>query len=392
MDLQIYLLKGIGLNNTKKLSLLSSQMDNEIAEDVGCPKIHQKRIKDIYITNAILPNGRQIPLLKTLLTSVCESNCNYCPFRSGRDFRRATLKPDEMARLFASLYQSGIIKGIFLSSGLTGGSISTQDKLIDTVEILRYKYHFHGYIHLKIMPGADYEQVFRSLQLADRVSVNLEAPNTDRLVLLSPKKNFNQDLIKILEWIYKIRKNHSPHNAWNHRWPSSTTQFVVGPAGESDHELLSSSDNMLSNYNLGRIYFRAFNPSPDTPFENHSPTPPIREHRLYQAFYLIRDYSFSHDELVYDDFKNLSSSIDPKTHWARKYLIENPIEINSASRKMLIRIPGIGPKNLTKILSIRKNHKFTDFSQLNKLGINTKRAAPYLLINGKNFNHQLELF
>jgi predicted DNA-binding helix-hairpin-helix protein len=366
-------------------------MDNELAEDIGCPKIQQKRIDDIYITNAILPNGRHIPLLKTLLTSVCENNCYYCPFRSGRDFRRATLKPDEMARLFFSLYKAGIIKGIFLSSGLTGGGIRTQDKLIDTVEILRHKYQFRGYIHLKIMPGAEYEQVFRSLQIADRVSVNLEAPNTDRLNILAPNKNFNQELIKLLEWIHTIRNNNSPHKTWNRRWPSSTTQFVVGPAGESDHELLSTSKNMLFNYNLGRIYFRAFNPSPNTPLENHAPTPPVREHRLYQALHLIRDYSFSHNELVYDKTNNLSTTIDPKTHWAKIYLQENPVEINTASRRVLLRIPGIGPKSLSKILSTRKIHKINDISELYKLGINTKRAAPFLLINGKKCNFQLSL-
>jgi len=353
-------------NISRKLSLLSSQMDNELAEDVGCSKIQYKQIDDIYITNAVLPNGRQIPLLKTLLTSVCERNCNYCPFRSGRDFRRATLKPHEMARLFYSLYKAGIIKGIFLSSGLTGGGIRTQDKLIDTVEILRLKYHFQGYIHLKIMPGAEYDQVYRSLQLADRVSVNLEAPNPKRLNILAPKKDYNQELIRLLEWIDTIRKNHSPFKSWNQRWPSSTTQFVVGPAGESDHELLSTTHDLVMKYNLGRIYFRAFNPSPDTPFENLNPTPPIREHRLYQAFYLIRDYSFSHHELVFDPSNNLSTSIDPKTHWAKTHLSGNPIEINTAPKRLLLRIPGIGPRSLCKIQSARKFHKFNDISELGK--------------------------
>ena len=149
---------------------------------------------------------------------------------------------------------------------------------------------------------------------------------------------------------------------------------------------------MLSNFNLGRIYYRAFNPLPDTPFENYAPTPPIREHRLYQAFYLMRDYSFSYDELVYDDTKNLPTSIDPKTLWARKYLKENPVEINQASRRSLLRIPGIGPKSISKIVATRNIHKINDISELYKLGINTRRAAPYLLINGKKCNHQPELF
>jgi len=377
---------------TQKLSLLSSQMDYELAEDIGCDKMLDKRINDIYITNAVLPNGRQIPLLKTLLSSVCERNCNYCPFRAGRDFRRATLIPDEMAKIFYNLYKAGIIKGIFLSSGLTGGGIRTQEKLLDTVEILRQNYRFTGYIHLKIMPGAEFAQVLRSLQLADRVSVNLEAPNSKWLNILAPKKKFNDELVTLLQWIDSIRKTHSPMMAWNNRWPSSTTQFVVGAAGESDHELLSTTGKMLNKFNLRRIYFRAFTPTPGTPFENHAPTPPIREHRLYQAFYLIRDYSFSYNELVYDHTNNLSSSIDPKTEWAKFNLKEKPVEINTASRSSLLRIPGIGPKSLAIILSARKTHKFADLSELNKLGINTRRAAPYLLLNGKKCDHQLMLF
>src|SRR5512139_2039927 len=161
-----------------RLKLLSSHMELEPAEDAGCPA-GVKKDHDPFLHQAALPNGKKITLLKTLLTSACERNCYYCPFRAGRDFRRATFKPDELASTFIALHQAGITQGIFLSSGIIRGGLRTQDQLIDTATILRQKYHFPGYIHLKIMPGAERDQVERSMQLADRVSINLEAPNTD---------------------------------------------------------------------------------------------------------------------------------------------------------------------------------------------------------------------
>lgn len=176
----------------QRLSDLSAMMHLEPAEEVGCTRVasssaETKVVKNTpyFVSHAILPNGKNISLLKTLLTSACERNCYYCPFRVGRDFRRATLRPDEMARAFMALHRSGIVEGIFLSSGIAGGSIYTQDKLLATAEILRFNQNFRGYIHLKLMPGAEKAQVERAMQLADRLSLNLEAPNAARWVRLS---------------------------------------------------------------------------------------------------------------------------------------------------------------------------------------------------------------
>ena len=179
-----------------RLKMLTSQMHLEPAEDTGCPQILQRHQDDIYVSQAQLPNGQRISLLKTLLTNACERNCYYCPFRAGRDFRRATFKPEEMAHTFMAIHRTGIAEGIFLSSGVIRGGITTQDRLLDTADILRNRLHYRGYLHLKIMPGAERDQVLRAMQLADRVSVNLEAPNTHRLSLLAPRKQFLEELLQ----------------------------------------------------------------------------------------------------------------------------------------------------------------------------------------------------
>ena len=282
------------MDDIVRLKALSEQMSFEPAEDrsaVGTPYLD--RIVNcpdaVFVHPAILPNGQRIKLLKTLLTSACERDCFYCPFRAGRDFRRATFQPEEFARLFVMLAQKGIAEGVFLSSGMTGGGIRTQDNLIDTAEIMRHKLGFNGYIHLKIMPGVERAQVERSMQLADRVSINLEAPNDDRLSKLAPHKQFTNELLQPLKWVEEIRRTQPKYKGWKGHWPSSVTQFVVGGAGESDLELLTTTDYLYHHLGLRRAYFSPFDPISNTPLENQPPTPIIREHRLYQASFLLRD-------------------------------------------------------------------------------------------------------
>lgn len=364
------------------LKLLTSQMHLEPAEDVGCERLAPQRADELHVGSAVMPNGQRIKLLKTLLTSACERNCFYCPFRAGRDFRRATFKPDEMAQAFMSLYRAGAAEGIFLSSGVIQGGLTTEDKLIDTADILRHKYQFRGYLHLKIMPGAEKAQVERAMQLADRVSINLEAPNTKRLELLAPRKQFMEELLQPLRWVDEIRRTQPAHLGWKGRWPSSVTQFVVGAVGENDLELLTTSNYLYRQLSLRRTYFSAFNPIADTPLENQPATLPIREARLYEASFLLRDYGFDLEELPFDPSGNLPHHIDPKAAWAVQNLSERPIELNRASRQELLRIPGIGPKNAAIILNARRQNKLQDLSDLTKLGIHARRAAPYILLDG----------
>lgn len=385
------------MNAIARLKVLSEQMSFEPAEErnstgtlyldktENCPDA-------IFIHPAVLPNGQRIKLLKTLLTSACERDCYYCSFRAGRDFRRATFQPEEFARLFTMLTQKGITEGIFLSSGVAGGGIRTQDKLLDTAEILRHKLGFTGYIHLKIMPGAERAQVERTMQLANRVSINLEAPSTERLACLAPQKQFMEELLQPLKWIDEIRRTQPAYLGWQGRWPSSVTQFVAGGAGESDLELLSSSQYLYRHLGLKRTYYSRFNPVSDTPMENQSPTPPIREHRLYQASFLLRDYGFEVEELPFEMDGMLPVQYDPKLAWAEKNLAEQPVEINRANRHMLLRIPGIGPKGADNILRTRQSGRIRDVTSLRKLGIHSERAAPFLLFDGKVASYQPFLF
>ncbi len=380
------------MSEVSRLQLLSQQLHLEHAEDVGCLQISRRKSDEIYVSRAVLPDGSHISLLKTLLTSVCERDCNYCPFRAGRDFKRASFQPDEFAKIFMYMHESGKVDGIFLSSGIAGGGGITQDRLLDTAAIMRRKYKYKGYLHLKIMPGADRDQVEQAMLLSDRISINLEAPNSKRLSLLAPNKNFYEELIKPIRWANEIRKNKSPESAWKGKWPSTVTQFVVGGADESDVELLSITEDLHRQMGLARAYYSAFNPVPDTPLENRPPTPLIRQTRLYQASYLIRDYGYSMEELPFEQFGNLPVNIDPKLALAQKLFINNPIEINDAPKELLLRIPGIGPKGVISILKARRSQKLRYLSSLTKLGIQARKAAPFILLDGKRPTYQKNLF
>lgn len=368
------------------LKLLAAQTsfeaDGEPSSSPAPACFSPKERDQAFVHPAQLPNGKKILLLKTLLTSACERDCFYCPFRAGRDFRRATFKPDEFAGLFAKLSAAKMAEGTFLSSGVAGGGVRTQDQLLATAEILRKKYQYRGYIHLKIMPGAEKDQVFRAMQLADRVSVNLEAPNTERLAKLAPHKMFFEELLQPLKWVEEFRKTVPAYKFWNGRYPSTVTQFVAGGADESDLELLIATNWLNKNVRLKRAYYSAFRPIENTPLENKPATDPLREHRLYQASFLLRDYGFDLEDLPFTKESNLPLGADPKKAWAEINLAGNPIEINKADKRDLIRVPGIGPKGAIAILNARRISQLRDLSSLRKLGINIERAAPYLLLNG----------
>lgn len=381
------------MDSIGRLKLLTNQMHLEPAEDAATPVCFlPKQQRETFIHPAQLPNGRSIKLLKTLLTSACERDCYYCPFRAGRDFRRATFTPEDFATLFNKLHRAEIAEGIFLSSGIAGGGTRSQDKLLDTADILRRKLDFRGYIHLKLMPGAEKEQVFRAMQLADRVSVNLEAPNRERLFRLAPHKQFIDELLQPLKWVDEIRRTMPANKGWGGRWPSTVTQFVVGGSDESDLELLTTTQWLQRNVHLGRAYFSAFSPILDTPLENKEPTNPLREHRLYQASYLLRDYGFDLEELAFAEDKNLPLASDPKLAWAQINLAEQPVEINHAEKQALLRVPGIGPICAGRIIQARRHKTLSDLSMLKKLGVSPKRAGPFILLNGKRVSTQMVMF
>ena len=352
----------------------------------------ERKKSSLGIHQAALPGGGRMALLKTMLTSACERNCFYCPFRAGRNYRRATFKPDEMAQVFTQIAASGAANGLFLSSGVAGGGVRTQDRLLDTVDILRAKHQFQGYVHLKLMPGVERDQVRRAMQLSDRVSINLEAPTTARLQRLAPQKVFLEELLQPLKWVDEIRRSEAPRGTFRGRWPSVVTQFVVGAVGEDDLEILTASSYLIRQLKLARVYYSAFSPVPQTPLEEQPAENPWREHRLYQASFLLRDYGFDLEDLPFTPTGRLPLEVDPKLGWAAANLTAQPVELNQADRQTLLRVPGIGPKSADTILQARRRGRLQELRDLQQLGINANRAAPYILLNGRAPNHQPRLF
>jgi predicted DNA-binding helix-hairpin-helix protein len=280
-----------------------------------------------------------------------------------------------------------LVEGLFLSSGIVGGGNKAMDPMLETVDILRRQYEYRGYIHLKIMPGVEEAQIEQAARLADRLSINLEGANESRLLRLAPKKDFWQELLPPLYWVHRNQSNWGP---WRKR-PSLTTQFVVGPAGESDRELLTTASTLYQKAGLARAYYSPFNPIQGTALENAPKTPLMREHRLYQADWLLRFYGFNLTDLPFDPQGHLPLEQDPKWLWAQTHLSYRPIELNRASRTELLRVPGIGPKTAEVIISARRLGRLNDLQQLKQLGVQTGRAAPFILLEGRRVEHQLPL-
>ena len=339
-----------------------------------------------WIYPAVMPDGKRIALLKVLMTNVCEKNCAYCVNRVGNDVERTVFNPDELARIFDQMARVKLVEGMFLSSGICGGARRSMDRMLATVEIVRQRYEFEGYVHLKLLPGATRAQVERAGQVADRVSVNLEAPNMKRLSQIAPNKG-RDEVLDPMRWASEFIKKGEG------RWAPAgqTTQFVVGAADESDKEILTTTSYLYEKLDLHRAYFSAFQPVRGTPLEEKAHTPAWREHRLYQCDFLFRQYSFGFDELVFDEEGDLPREADPKMMWARAHPECFPIEVNRASRNDLLRVPGIGPRSAARIVRARAGAKFTALSDLRKAGAVSQRAAPFVLLAGKRPPYQLGL-
>jgi predicted DNA-binding helix-hairpin-helix protein len=347
------------------------------AQDLAPPSIPPGDLRH-YVTHVIAKGGRRMPVMKVLQTSACEKNCFYCPFRAGRNFRREAVEPEELARLFDQMWRQRLVEGLFLSSGIIG-TRRTQDRMLATVELVRRKYGFPGYIHLKLLPNAEPAQIERAVQLADRVSVNLEAPNPERLARLAPKKDFGTGLLETLRQAARyIRAGEGRYVR-----AGQTTQFVVGAAGESDREILNTSQMLYDEIGLARAYYSAFSPVPDTPLESQPPASPLREHRLYQSDFLLRRYGFRMDELIFDEQGHLPLHTDPKTAWAEAHRELFPLELNRAPRELLLRVPGIGPRGARRLLDARRRGTLRSLSDLERLGIASEKAAPYVLLAGR---------
>jgi len=238
------------------------------------------------------------------------------------------------------------------------------------------------------MPGIEYDQLYRLMQLADRVSVNLEGPTQERLDALAPKKDFQRELLSMLQLAEQIRRTH-PYE----KLAGTVTQFVVGAVGDTDQELLSLSNRLYRHYGLTRAYYSGFSPVIQTPFENLPATDPLREHRLYQASFLLRDYGWKVEDLPFLSDGNMFLDMDPKRAWAERHLRDAPVEIMTASREQLLRVPGIGPFGANAILRARRLGRLTDLSHLRQLNIRApEQVAQYILLDGHRPATQMNLF
>ncbi len=350
--------------------------------------LHSQARDDLaqWLYPAALPNGRHVALLKVLQSNMCENNCLYCGMRRARNVERCQFSPDELAAAFQQLAQRGVAEGLFLSSAVCGDAARTQERMIATVELVRLKYGFRGYVHLKLLPGCESAAIERAMQLADRVSVNLEAPNVERLRKLSGDKQFDHDLMQPMRDYSDVRAHNPDTQA------DLTTQFVVGPAGESDLEILTTTERLHRDFGLTRAYFSAFNPVQGTPLENLAPTPLLRQNRLYQSDYLLRFYGFTVQDLTFDDVGNLCTDKDPKMAWAIRHPEFFPVDVNHASREQLLRVPGIGPRSAAHILRLRRQGTLRHLEDLRAIGPVSRRAAPFILLNGRMAPRQLALF
>jgi len=343
-----------------KLKMLSdaSQYDLACACGTRGGRDHRVRGDDgSWLYPISMPGGGYSIMLKTLISNVCNNDCGYCPFRAARDVPRCTITPDEMAKLFMDYTRKRWLLGIFLSSGVVGTPDRTMELLNGTAEILRRKYSYRGYIHLKVIPGASDAAIDHAISLASAVSVNIEVPGEQHFSALSQKKDYLKDIIHPMRRIAQLTgKGMRYHRV------RQTTQFIVGAADESDAEIIKYTFGLYRKLNLGRVYFSAYQRglgSEAIPGERRvgaavSEDGFVREHRLYQVDFLFRQYGFAEDDIQYDENGRLFTDRDPKLVWAEKHPEKFPVDVNKAEMSTLLRIPGIGPTTAKRILKIRK--------------------------------------
>lgn len=372
------------MDTLKKLQLLSdaSQYDLSCACGTKDGKDHRRRNKDgTWLYPVSLPNGGTSIMLKTLMSNVCVNDCKYCPYRYTRDTLRCTLSPDEVAKVFIEYVRTKHIMGIFLSSGVIGSPDNTMILLTDTAKILRYKYSYKGYIHLKIIPGASSAAIEEALRLASAVSINIEAPGDTHLKNLSTKKKFIKDIIEPLKKISFLTSKEGPFAG-----VKQTTQFIVGASNETDAEIINYVWGLYKKLNLSRVYYSAYQKGlgDENLFGEKNQTNSfnllIREHRLYQADYLVRKYKFTKTDFIFDNNGFLSLETDPKKIWADHHPEFFPVNINKANKYELMRVPGIGPLTAQKILSIRKQGKILSLDILPISGRKKEIIKKYLTI------------
>ena len=340
------------------------------------------------ICHSFAADGRCISLLKILLSNECIYDCKYCLNRRSNDVPRATFTPDEVCELTMNFYRRNYIEGLFLSSGIIGTPNQTMEMIWQVIYKLRNVYHFRGYIHVKGIPGADPVLIQKTGYLADRMSVNLELPTADGLKKLAPNKHRKNILTPMRQIQQGIRQGRNEVAIYRHAPDfvpaGQSTQMIVGATPESDYQIMAVAQGLYDNFELKRVFYSAYvsiNEDKELP-SLHTGTPLLREHRLYQADWLMRFYQFRAEELLNEKRPNFNILLDPKCDWALQHLEQFPVEINRADYHTLLRVPGIGVNSARRICGARRTARL-GFEDLKKMGVVLKRALYFITCSGK---------
>ncbi len=366
-----------------KLNVLSADSQYDLACACGTSRDeHRRRGRDgRWIYPVALPGGRYTVLLKTLLSNVCSNDCRYCPLRSGRDIRRCTIEPEEIALQFMEYLRKGRVFGLFLSSAVIRNPDYTMDRINAAARLLRQRHHFRGYIHLKIIPGASDAAIEDSLSLATAVSLNIETPGRRHFSLLSEKKDYDNDILRPIQLMGRLTEKGSRFSG-----VKCTTQFIVGASDETDSEIVDSLYALYGRMNFKRVYFSAYQKGlgdPEIPGEQlvltNDQNPFLREYRLYQVDFLSRTYGFSREEILFDAGGNLRLDKDPKEVWADSHPEFYPVKINASDKKALLKVPGLGPETVRKIVRIRRERKISRLEDTGLKGKRFEKARKYII-------------
>jgi putative DNA modification/repair radical SAM protein len=339
------------------------------------------------ICHSYAPDGRCISLLKVLLTNLCIYDCHYCINRRSSNVRRAAFTAEEVVKLTLDFYKRNYIEGLFLSSGIIRNADYTMEMVIDVARTLRETHDFRGYIHLKTIPEASPELIEIAARYADRISINLELPTQKSLDMLAPEKNINRTRHAMGRIRTKLDEAHERRKNGDRKIRHATgqsTQVIVGADASTDADFLGRSDDLYGNFKMRRVYYSAFSPIPEPSSILPLKAPPlVREHRLYQADWLMRFYGFKTSEILTPETPNLDLDLDPKLSWALRNRHDFPVDVQTAPREILLRVPGLGVRNVDRILHIRRFGKIR-LADLIRLRVPLKKVQPFLITADHN--------
>jgi predicted DNA-binding helix-hairpin-helix protein len=371
------------MDTIEKLRVLSENSQYDLACACGTGKDEHRRrgTEGRWLYPVPLQQGGYTVLLKTLLSNTCVNDCKYCPLRSETDLRRCMLQPEEVARVFMEYQKKKKVFGLFLSSGVIKDADYTMDKINTAARLLRYKHNFRGYIHLKIIPGSSDAAIEDALSLATAVSLNIETPGRKHFTVLSGKKDYDKDILRPLKLMGRLTQKGMRFSK-----VKCTTQFIVGASDETDSEIIQYMFGLYKRLNFKRVYFSAYQRGlghPEIPGEKKFFINPedsfMREHRLYQTDFLIRRYGFNSEDILFEKNGNLSMDKDPKEIWAESHMEFYPVRINTSDREALLRVPGIGPETVKRILNMRRDRKITRLEDIGVKGKRNQKIKNYMI-------------